>query len=472
MASVAIDVAGEQTATQNCPSSPSVSVEIPTEETKNLPLEDVSNTPVLPSQQIVSIDVFRGFATVILILVVDAGGAFPSISASPWTGLTLGDLKVPDRKAATIKAVKRAILLFVLGLFFQGGYFHGRGDDTYGVDLDRIRLFGILQGFSARFITPAKDSRRRANINRIFLSGMTVVWLDNDGIVDSPSSFARRYYPEWVVALALCSIYMGFSNNLYVPDWEFHVLKSEAVNRVSCGVRGSLSPSCTAAGLIDRFFLGEKHLNQRPSYARMKECSIRSPASGPLPSDAPVWCQAPFDPEGLLSSFTAVVTCFIGLNFGHVYTNSRAHGKTLITWLNTSLVLVIVGLVMKTLGLPFNRSLYTVSFLCVSSGICGIVLTALYYIVDVKEIMKPVLLLKWIGKNVLIVYALSALQVCSIVLQGFYWRSPENNPVDRLESGLQALFHSTQWGTFVFVLVEIIFWGLFSGFLHRKRIYL
>ncbi|XP_078434566.1 uncharacterized protein LOC144705635 [Wolffia australiana] len=227
MASVAIDVAGEQTATQNCPSSPSVSVEIPTEETKNLPLEDVSNTPVLPSQQIVSIDVFRGFATVILILVVDAGGAFPSISASPWTGLTLGDLvlpfflfacgfsvallfkKVPDRKAATIKAVKRAILLFVLGLFFQGGYFHGRGDDTYGVDLDRIRLFGILQRISIGF----------------FLSGMTVVWLDNDGIVDSPSSFARRYYPEWVVALALCSIYMGFSNNLYVPDWEFHVLK-------------------------------------------------------------------------------------------------------------------------------------------------------------------------------------------------------------------------------------------------------
>ncbi|KAJ8475998.1 hypothetical protein OPV22_019725 [Ensete ventricosum] len=27
---------------------------------------------------------------------------------------------------------------------------------------------------------------------------------------------------------------------------------------------------------------------------------INSPASGPLPSDAPPWCQAPFDPEGLL----------------------------------------------------------------------------------------------------------------------------------------------------------------------------
>ncbi|MCI27021.1 heparan-alpha-glucosaminide N-acetyltransferase-like, partial [Trifolium medium] len=30
------------------------------------------------------------------------------------------------------------------------------------------------------------------------------------------------------------------------------------------------------------------------------ECSINSPDYGPLPPDAPTWCQAPFDPEGLL----------------------------------------------------------------------------------------------------------------------------------------------------------------------------
>ncbi|RWW13252.1 hypothetical protein BHE74_00059660 [Ensete ventricosum] len=47
-------------------------------------------------------------------------------------------------------------------------------------------------------------------------------------------------------------------------------------------------------------------------------CSIDSPASGPLPPDAPSWCQAPFDPEGLLSSVMAIVTCLIGLQFGHV----------------------------------------------------------------------------------------------------------------------------------------------------------
>jgi hypothetical protein len=29
-------------------------------------------------------------------------------------------------------------------------------------------------------------------------------------------------------------------------------------------------------------------------------CSINSPDYGPLPPDAPSWCQAPFDPEGIL----------------------------------------------------------------------------------------------------------------------------------------------------------------------------
>lgn len=33
-----------------------------------------------------------------------------------------------------------------------------------------------------------------------------------------------------------------------------------------------------------------------------QQCSINYPDNGPLPLDAPSWCQAPFDPEGLLRS--------------------------------------------------------------------------------------------------------------------------------------------------------------------------
>lgn len=100
--------------------------------------------------------------------------------------------------------------------------------------------------------------------------------------------------------------------------------------KVKCGVRGNTGPACNAAGMIDRAVLGIQHLYRKPIYARTEvisifkklknlhslascilnlvlnvtslwqQCSINSPDNGPLPPDAPSWCQAPFDPEGIL----------------------------------------------------------------------------------------------------------------------------------------------------------------------------
>ncbi|KAI8012562.1 hypothetical protein LOK49_LG06G01403 [Camellia lanceoleosa] len=69
------------------------------------------------------------------------------------------------------------------------------------------------------------------------------------------------------------------------------------------------SPPCNAVGLVDRFFLGVQHLYQHPVYRRTKECSVNSPDYGPLPLNSPEWCLAPFDPEGILSSLMAAITC-------------------------------------------------------------------------------------------------------------------------------------------------------------------
>lgn len=76
-------------------------------------------------------------------------------------------------------------------------------------------------------------------------------------------------------------------------DGSFHL-------QVKCGVRGDTGPGCNAVGMIDRKIMGIQHLYRRPVYERTQECSINSPENGPLPPDAPSWCQAPFDPEGLL----------------------------------------------------------------------------------------------------------------------------------------------------------------------------
>ncbi|GMP87527.1 hypothetical protein CsSME_00039864 [Camellia sinensis var. sinensis] len=236
-------------------------------------------------------------------------------------------------------------------------------------------------------------------------------------------------------------------------------------------MRGSLQPPCNAVGLVDRFFLGVQHLYQHPVYRRTKECSVNSPDYGPLPLNSPEWCLAPFDPEGILSSLMAAITCVVGLHYGHIIVHFKGHRQRVFWWSISSFPLLISGYVLKVLGIPFSKPLYTLSYMCITAGASGFLLTIIFYIVDVNQVKKPTMVLQWMGMNALIIYALGACDLFPAALQGFYWRSPENNLVDGTESLLQFMLHSKKWGTLTFVMLEILFWVLVAGFLHMKHIY-
>ncbi|MBA0743766.1 hypothetical protein Gogos_006421, partial [Gossypium gossypioides] len=196
---------------------------------------------------------------------------------------------------------------------------------------------------------------------------------------------------------------------------------------VHCGVRGSLEPPCNAVGYIDRYFLGEQHLYRRPVYRRTKECSVNSPDYGPLPPHSPEWCLAPFDPEGILSSLMAVLTCIVGLHFGHILLHHKGQMHRVVLWSMSSFALLFSGFVLQLLRIPFSKPLYTLSYMCITAGASGLFLTIIFYIVDVKHFRKPVVLLQWMGMNALIIYALAACDIFPAAVQGFYWGSPENN---------------------------------------------
>lgn len=435
----------------------------------------------VPNQRLVSLDVFRGLTVALMILVDDVGRAFPSLNHSPWFGVTLADFvmpfflfgvgvsialvfkKISSKRNATKKIISRTIKLFLLGLLLQGGYFHGRGNLTYGLDLTKLRWFGVLQRISIGY----------------FLASMSEIWLVNGNIlVDSPAAFVRKYSIQWIFSILLCSVYLCLLYGLYVPNWEFehsNLLwpgRVSTIQNVHCDMRGSLDPPCNAVGFIDRLILGEDHMYQRPVYRRTKECSVNSPDYGPLPPDSPGWCLAPFDPEGILSSLMAAITCFVGLQFGHILVIFQAHKQRVLLWSVFSFSLLVVGYVLEILGIPLSKALYTLSFMFITAGASGLVLTAIYYIVDIKQLRKPTVLLQWMGMNALIVYALAACDIFPAVIQGFYWRSPENNLVDASESLIQNILHSEKWGTLAFVIIEILFWGLLAGFLHKKGIYI
>lgn len=127
----------------------------------------ISRSSSLPpdKERLVSLDVFRGLTVAFMILVDDVGGILPSINHSPWDGVTLADFVMPFflfivgvslafayknlscRFVATRKALIRSLKLLLLGLFLQGGFIHGLNNLTYGIDVEKIRLMGILQYF-------------------------------------------------------------------------------------------------------------------------------------------------------------------------------------------------------------------------------------------------------------------------------------------------------------------------------------
>ncbi|XP_031490585.1 uncharacterized protein LOC116257755 isoform X1 [Nymphaea colorata] len=385
-------------------------------------------------RRLVSLDVFRGITVALMILVDHAGGIFPAINHSPWNGVTLADFVMPfflfivgvslgltykrlsNNALATKKAVVRAVKLLALGLILQGGYIHRVFDLSYGVDIAHIRWMGILQRIAIAYLVAA----------------ICEIWLKDNQDVISGFSLLKKYRLQWLLALMISIIYVVLLYGLYVPDWEFQILIDGAsptmkTYSVKCGVRGDTGPACNAVGMIDRTILGINHLYTRPIYKRSKECSMLSPDYGPLPPNAPSWCQAPFDPEGLLSSVMAIVTCIIGLHFGHVLVHFKDHKERILQWMMPSLFFVLVGFSMDLSGMYLNKALYSFSYMCVTAGVAGIAFTGVYVMVDVYSYRRSTKLAEWMGVNALTIYILVACNVVPIVLQGFYWKSPENN---------------------------------------------
>lgn len=385
--------------------------------------------------RLASLDVFRGLSIAVMILVDYAGGIWPAINHSPWDGVTLADFVLPfflfivgvalaltykkiinEKQLASQKAIGRSLKLVIVGLFIQGGYFHGVHNTSYGVDLESIRWCGVLQRIALAYMVVA----------------LCEIWAPRGHYDVASHKFAilKTYYIHWAVAAAIVAIYLVLLYGVYVPDWEFVSAADSTVFQVKCGVRGDVGPSCNVVGYLDRTLLGLSHLYQKAVYRRAPACSVLSPDYGPLPAGAPVWCKAPFDPEGLLSSMSAIVSCFLGLHFGHVLVHHKEHNARLKDWVLMSLTLLVTGALLHVLGMPWNKPLYSVSYMLFTGGAAGLVFAGYYFLVDVHGWRSSTILLEWLGQHAMVIYVLVAEGVFIAALQGLYVGSPENNLVD------------------------------------------
>ncbi|KAG4394117.1 hypothetical protein GLYMA_03G235250v4 [Glycine max] len=404
-----------------------VSQELPEVSDKNLP----------KTKRVASLDIFRGLTVALMILVDDAGEQWPMIGHAPWNGCNLADFvmpfflfivgmaiplalkRIPNRLLAVKKVIVRTLKLLFWGLLLQGGFSHAPDNLTYGVDMKHIRWCGILQRIALAYLVVA--------LVEIFSRSTQA----RDPEPTHLSIF-NLYYWHWLVGACILVVYLALLYGIHVPDWGFTVHNPDSIYNgttltVTCGVRGKLDPPCNAVGYIDREVLGINHMYKRPAWRRSEACTENSPYEGPFKKNAPSWCYAPFEPEGILSSISAILSTIIGLHFGHVLIHLQDHPSRLKHWLLLGLALLTSGLILHfTHAIPLNKQLYTLSYVCVTSGAAALLFSAFYITVDIWGLTFLFLPLKWIGMNAMLVYVMAAEGIFAGFINGWYYGDPHN----------------------------------------------
>ncbi|CAM9203604.1 unnamed protein product [Ectocarpus fasciculatus] len=495
--------------------------------------EEVKRPPSKRGIRLVSLDVLRGITIALMIFVDFVGESWAAVDHEAWDGIRLADFVMPsfdfivgisvvmsqrtakfgdDRDSKWTRfqaAFIRTVKLFVLGILTQAGTVF----PTY--DLKHLRIMGILQRVSLCYLTAAT----------------TEILIDVD--YTTPSSINSNTRTGTVQSELLKSI------DLHVRRWKVclvSVLLISLHTALIYGVkthddceRGSTSPRCNSAGWIDSKLLGISHMyfptnggaweDKEVTFQRTEDCSTCYPGRCAPPEDAPEWCGydsltggAPFDPEGLVSSLTAVVASLLGAHCGAVAKHmSRSQpsieGRAptlqrysmLVQWFLMGASWLIIGGLLVLSGNRLNTDLYSVSFLFVSTGtaclglcLCSAAVDSYSLDSSTSSADSPILLrpFRWLGLNSILIYILSCSGVTESIISVFYWDKADNNIANALyptgywwgpqgeESYVPTSTNadsvqSSNLAVIMWCLFGYIpFWMAVAGYLHRIKYYL
>lgn len=261
----------------------------------------------------------------------------------------------------------------------------------------------------------------------------------------------------------MAATYVGLMYGLRVPG---------------CG-RGRLTPSCNAGAYVDQRVFTRHYMIY------------------------------PNDPEGLVSSLTACLTTYLGVELGRAFVQATRqseqaaaslpgsrpaldalalarlrHRSIMLPWLGISLSCLVLALVLLPV-IPFNKKIYTLSFAFFTVASGGLMLLLLYVLFDALGTSAGGLLLRkcaqpllWIGSNPLAIF-LTMLEVEILAMDNItvpcgaarqcsgsrtslwnwlYWRA------------FQSWLHDLYFASFVFSFAVLLLFVLMAYVMHRNKI--
>lgn len=302
-----------------------------------------------------SLDVFRGLTIVGMLLVNvpgDASAVYTQLRHSAWNGCTIGDLVFPfflfvvgitthlslHSRAARgdsddvlrRQILRRGALLFAIGLllnwfpFYQYGAIAGNPSPTF-IDhvvarLLELRVLGVLQRIALVYVAAALLTFR-APTKRVVVIVVTIL------------------IGYWIVLTLMP-----------VPG------------QGALGARLLNDPSRTLAAWVDHVTL---------DWTRWGLGNH-------------IWSgTAVYDPEGLLTTLTAIATTMIGVLAGRSLGGQGWQRATMKSLLAAGALLVVAGLAWSIV-FPINKNLWTSSYVLFTAGVACTSLAAIAWLVDAK----------------------------------------------------------------------------------------
>ncbi len=181
--------------------------------------------------------------------------------------------------------------------------------------------------------------------------------------------------------------------------------------------------------------------------------------------------QGTWDPEGLLSTFPAVVTSLLGIATGDWLQADRSGEIKARGMLTAAALLAALGLVWG-LAFPINKNLWTSSFTLFTSGTALLLFGSMYWLIDVKRLRGA--WCAWMvvfGMNAIAVYVASGM---ASKMLGYIRIGGEDGP-SIYNWVYEVVFRD--WagdvnGSLAFALTYVAIWLGLIWVLHAKRVYI
>ncbi|XP_033829333.1 heparan-alpha-glucosaminide N-acetyltransferase [Periophthalmus magnuspinnatus] len=339
--------------------------------------DNILPPPPSPSKRLRSLDTFRGISLTIMVFVNYGGGKYWFFKHSSWNGLTVADLVFPwfvfimgtstalsinmllrsgsSRSSLLKKVLWRTLLLFVIGVVvINPNYCQGP------LSWENLRIPGVLQRLAWSYLVVACLDLLVARAHLDIIT--TDTWW-------SPVLDILLYWPSWLCVLLLEVTWLCLTFLLPVPDCPTGYLGPGGIGDMG------LYANCTggAAGYIDRWLLGVKHIYQTPS------------------SRVIYATQMPFDPEGVLGSINSILMTYLGLQAGKIILHYRdLHTSIMSRFLIWGLFLGVISAILTRCSkdggfIPVNKNLWSLSYVTTLACFAFVLLVLVYYVVDVRK---------------------------------------------------------------------------------------